>query len=287
MSKTVYVLSLDCEATGLSKYSDQIVEIGLTIFIFDGDTFKELAPFREYVRPTRTRMSKGAIVVTGITDTQLQNKPTVEIVLENMLKHINQTCINTSADRCLLAYNGFGYDIPLIVAELSRYTNPLHFFRRLKLSYIVDILYWSKEYLDKTHLTRRANGQCSYKLGDVYRSVCGKKLQGAHGALEDCRAVVALLRTPPFEAFVRDVLCTFCTGTATPAENNAYMTNPISFVRTCVTKGKFENVNKTKQKSIYELLQQMTASTKRPREPEPLTEELQTKKQKPSLTCFV
>ena len=272
MPKPIYILSIDCEATGLSKHTDQIVEIGLTIYSFDNDsTFHELEPYRAYVRPTLVKMSKGASKVTGITDAVLQKEPTIDVILNNMLLHINKVCTNMKTERCLIAYNGLGYDIPLIVAELSRFTKPLDFFRRMRLTQIIDVLYWSRQYLDKTHLLRRANGQCSFKLGDVYKVVCGKKLQGAHGALEDCRAVVDILRTAHFKAFLKDVLKPCC---YTEGENENmidttcnYIVNPISFVRVCATKcqNELQNKNNTTQKSIIEFLEKMNSCSSKKR----------------------
>ena len=255
----VYVLSLDCEATGLSKYTDQIVELGLTIYRFKSTTrtFQELKPFRSYVRPTLLKMSKGATEITGITNDSLDNEAIISIVLDNMLTHINTVCEDTTLERCLVAYNGIGYDIPLLVSELSRYTKPLVYFRKMKLSYFVDVLFWSRQHLDKTYLLRRANGRCSYKLGDIYKVVCGKKLQGAHGALEDCRAVVDILKTSPFVSFLENVLyscCCVCANETLPT--CTYMVNPIMFVRNCVSKLQTTK-GQQQQTSILELLKRM------------------------------
>jgi DNA polymerase III epsilon subunit-like protein len=273
MSKgNIYLLSLDCEATGLSKYSDQITEIGLSIYEYtsgdgDGGTFRELESFREYARPTIVKMTRGALVVTGITNEFLKDKSTIDVVLNNMMVHINKVCMNPNVERCLVAYNGIGYDLPLIVAELSRFTQPLQYFRRLRLSQIVDVLYWSKERLDTTYLVRRSNGQCSYKLGDVYKVVCGKKLVGAHGALVDCRAVVDMLQSIPFQPFLTDVLKPFCRPSLNderPTKTRcSYLVNPISFVRTCVnTHDTKKNTKDRNQLSIVDMLQHLN-STKR------------------------
>jgi hypothetical protein len=94
-----------------------------------------------------------------------------------------------------VSYNGFQYDIPLVVAELERgkVGSALPYFRQLKIGRTVDVLPLGRSTLDTVCLKRRKNGSCSYRLGDVYESLCHCVLDGAHGALADCRAVLRIL----------------------------------------------------------------------------------------------
>jgi len=200
-------------------------------------TFTKCGVFREYVRPTIARMSKGASMVTGITDEKLCTAAPIEPVFGRMLEFIKQTC-REPYDRYMLVYNGLGYDIPLIVAELERYTRAVDYVRNMRLTKIIDVLYWCRQHIDKTSLVRRSTGQASFKLSDVYKATMGKKLDGAHGALADCCAVVDMLQTPLFQKFVEMVLIPSCRSqscaTDDPlAELSNCCVNPMTFVRNC------------------------------------------------------
>jgi DNA polymerase III epsilon subunit-like protein len=216
-----YILAIDCEATGLSKFTDQIVEVGLVIYVLDSCTHRLqfISQYRELVCPQLATMSTGATKVTGITMSMLQGQRTCGPVLCNMAEHISEHC-SEDWERFLVTYNGHAFDIPLLVAELQRaHENPVQYFRKLKITRMFDMLLWSRENLDSTKLIRKANGRCSYRLGDVYQCICGHALEGAHGALADCTALVRLLE---FEDYypLHTELCTPTAGT-----------NPMTLVR--------------------------------------------------------
>ncbi len=67
---------VDIETTGLSKDKDSIVEIG-AIKVVDG---KKKEVFEQLINPER-KMPCGAMMVTGITDDMLEDKPTIEQVM--------------------------------------------------------------------------------------------------------------------------------------------------------------------------------------------------------------
>ena len=67
---------VDIETTGLSKDKDSIVEIG-AIKVVDG---KKKEVFEQLINPER-KMPSGAMMVTGITDDMLEDKPTIEQVM--------------------------------------------------------------------------------------------------------------------------------------------------------------------------------------------------------------
>ena len=224
---TMYLLSLDCEATGLSKYTDQVTELGLAIYLVrPGPVFEELPHFCTRVCPT-IEISRGAQDVTGLTLAQLVGMPKVKNALRAMMDHVHAICTQ-DYERHLVAYNGIGYDLPLLIAELHRSReNPTDYFRRLRLSSVLDVLVWGKEHLDRTGLRRRKDGRCSYRLGDVNKAACHRTLEGAHGALADCCAVVEMLKTPLFRPFCDTVLAPggCCSG-------GDFMVNPMTLVRT-------------------------------------------------------
>lgn len=192
-----YLISFDCESTGLSCERDQIVEFGAAVWLYDGTEFSEIGTFCQYAKPTIATMSKGAYLVTGINMDKLRDMPPIHIVLGQFTKFIDNTCVDDTIPRILLSYNGFRYDIPILVNELERCpsTSAITYFRRLKIELAIDVLPFCRQYIEKTDMKRRADGGCSFKLGDVYASMCKRELSGAHGALADSRAVLDVVTT--------------------------------------------------------------------------------------------
>jgi DNA polymerase III epsilon subunit-like protein len=246
----VYYISLDFESTGLSKVSDQITEIGVCIGhhnrCIDG-TIDVIATFSEYVRPTRAEISKGAEIVTGITREMLRDKDTVDQVLPRLAAFIDAHCTK-SIPRVLVAYNGLQFDLPLLVAELSHFTNPEKFIRSLRLEAVMDPLVWGRTQLDKTKLLRRTNGRCSYKLVDVYKSITGNTLEGAHGATADCRAVLDLMTYSDMKEMCPNDFTT----------DSDYCRNPHAVVRQCMG-----TTSKTTTKKRVRTIRDMLTSPKR------------------------
>jgi DNA polymerase III alpha subunit (gram-positive type) len=204
-----YLISFDCETTGLSTERDQIVEFGAAIQSWDSlnGTLVDLESFTLHAKPAMAKMSKKAEEITGISMNMLHDKPNIIIVLDKFLQHVERICSDLLIPRIFVSYNGFQYDIPLMVMELERHKrSAIAYFRQLKLHCTVDLLPLARSCVDSTCLKRKANGSCSYKLGDVYRSVCSKPLINAHGALVDSQAVLTLLSFPCFQNALRDLL---------------------------------------------------------------------------------
>lgn len=230
-----YLISIDCESTGLSVYNDQIVEFGGAVTLWDSDTgsMEDLDGFREYVKPTIATMSKKASEITGIQNDMLEHSPHARTVLQHFVEHINTVC-KENYQRLLLSYNGFKYDIPLICNELERIDEAyaLKYFRQLCIAYTIDVLPFCIDELDTTQLKRKANGSCSYKLGDVYSSICKCPLENAHGALEDSMAVIKILKTDL--ALLERFKCTV--SALESCVDTAQCKNPMSLVRSIVGK---------------------------------------------------
>lgn len=245
-----YLLSIDCEATGLSKFTDQIVEVGLTIHELDqtSHTIHMVSEFRELVYPDQVQMSDGATKVTHITMDQLVGKRRCGDVLQTMSQHIQEHCTDLTLERFLLTYNGHTFDLPLIVAELTRSNMcSVQFFRSLCITRTVDMLPWCRLHLDTTRLIRKADGKCSYRLGDVYQRICGKPLEGAHGALQDCAALAELMS---FEDFFQ-----LHTDLVNPTSEK-YALNPMQLVRTILIQLKMKT-KEHKRKRVRTLLDMM------------------------------
>lgn len=220
----MYLLFLDFEATGLSRYNDQIVQIGMCIAKWGGsDTVPEkLTPsFQCYVKPSIATMSEKARQITGITMEQLATAESLDCVLGRWLTYIESVCVDPTYPRILLTYNGFGFDIPLLVSELERQKpqSAVQFIRRMRLEYMIDLLPVVRTHGDTTKLKRRANGVCSYTLSDVYAALVGQPLVGAHDALVDCLALIDLVPLLPIRTILMD------TGSS-PARKN-----PVHYVK--------------------------------------------------------
>ena len=241
-----YIISFDTESTGLSTYSDQIVEFGAVLTLWDAETGVStmLPQFTEYAHPTHATMSRKAVELTGITMASLLGKPPIQTVLDNFLAHVDMVCDDPDVPRLLLSYNGFRYDIPLVVAELERSgASAIAYFRQLRLQHAIDVLPFGRACIDTSILTRKANGSCSYRLGDVYASVCRCPLVDAHGAISDSQAVLDILHCPEIQVCFQALVA--------EAPDNNHCQNPMALVRTAVARitAKKSGLGETKKTS--------------------------------------
>ena len=227
-----YLISFDCESTGLSIYNDQVVELGAVVNLWDIDqnSMQTIGTFAEYARPTKTQMSNKAAEITGISMDFLQDKSTIDSVLQKFNTFINKTCDQENVKRILVSYNGFSYDVPIIVHELERLRteSSLSYFRSLRIDHALDMLHFCREHVDTSKLVRKANGSCSYKLGDVYMSMCHTPLSNAHGALVDSRAVLDIIA-------VEDVQCKL-SEFIDDIKDCQHCKNPMTLVRNILSK---------------------------------------------------
>ena len=204
--KKFYVISFDLETTGRNVRIDTICEFGFAMYLFDFSIdaekrtlldlhVEELKPFHTYCKPS-TAMHPEACEVHGLTEAFLSDKPLPNACFDRLQEHLDQTLSDPSIPRVLLAYNGRSFDLPLVVHEAHRHrSDVIHYFRCWKITMFIDVLLFNRQFLDPSKLLRKANGRCSYKLGDVYKALFAKTLVGAHGALEDSSAVVEIVKS--------------------------------------------------------------------------------------------
>ena len=228
-----YIISFDLESTGLSTYTDQVVEFGAAIVRWDSVTgeMQALESFARYAKPTEAKMGRRAEELTGIRPEDLKGAAPIKAVLDLFRDHLEATC-EEPIPRLLLSYNGFAYDIPMLVAEILRYGgSPATYFRLLRMESTIDVLPFGRSCFDTSRLVRRANGTCSYRLGDVYQAFCKCPLDGAHGAMADSLAVLDILRAEevmaPFKAAVEQ---------CSEMPDCAYRRNPMALVRTIMAR---------------------------------------------------
>jgi DNA polymerase III epsilon subunit-like protein len=231
------LISLDVETTGLSTVRAEITQIGVALERWTIDqgqvlTFP-LAPFCSYVKCTQTEeFDEKVIELTGITQATVANASSFAVVIKHMLAHLDLHCGEST--RVLATYNGDGYDLPVVAAELARHLgeDAGAFMRKLKLTYNLDLLKCGRRCIDSTLLLRTITGRSSFRLGDVYRSLLGKPLEGAHDALQDANAVLTLLTHDQFRTHIVSDLQTANINECT------YLTNPMTVLNGCLERYK-------------------------------------------------
>lgn len=142
------IVFLDIETTGLSLTNDRIVQFGMVI----GDNH-----YNWLINP-EIEISLGAFKVHKISNSDVKDKPTFRQVAENIFNLLDGKTIGT--------YNGNSFDIPIIIKEFKR----------------CGIDWKPKEKIDVFNIWKSLENQ---KLTTCYFRFTGKKLDGAHDALED------------------------------------------------------------------------------------------------------
>ena len=132
-------------------------------------------------------MATAAQRVTGISPHQLASAPPFRDVWQALIRHLDIP----PGDVALVGHNSRTYDDVLLVAELNRVGLDPH-------SPFGPQVVGQPECFDTLQAARLAGGKqrlntADVKLSTLYRAVTGTTLEGAHEALADCRAVVALL----------------------------------------------------------------------------------------------
>jgi len=121
----------------------------------------------------------------------------------------------------------------------------------------VDALLQAREHIDRGRLTRTKNGNVSFKLGNVYQALTGKYLQGAHGALADAVAIIALYRES--SAMTKSLMdCLTSTG-----EKPCWASNPLSLVRARVKQCKEKNAKPTTSMDVAAVVAAIKKKKKR------------------------
>jgi len=153
----------DLETTGINVEKDKIVQIAM-IRIEPGG---ERATLDTLVNPERP-IPPEASAVHGTMDADVQDQPTFSQIRRQVEEFL------TDAD--LAGFNSVNFDLPLLQAELQRAGSEMDFpgIRHLDAMKIF-------------HRMERRDLTAAYKL------YCGKELTGAHNALADTEATLAIL----------------------------------------------------------------------------------------------
>ena len=101
---------LDCETTGLDSEADQIIEIAVTKFSFEG----VIEEFETLVNPQR-EISPESIAIHHITQEMVQHKPTIAEVLPRVLEIIQHY---------IIVGHGIKFDIEMVAKAAERSQQP-------------------------------------------------------------------------------------------------------------------------------------------------------------------
>ncbi len=199
----VLYLYFDLETTGLSKWVDRIVQIGMMAVLKKNDSQTTILEFETLVNPDK-QINPSASIKTGIYNKDLINAPKTKDALLNLfekIKHLKKQ--NPSVPVYLVAYNGIQFDFPMLICELIRY-NMIYILSLTQYGVdgFLDPLLWARDSLDTTCLIRRSNGTCSYTLSDVYIALHGTKMDNAHTALADTQGLKSICSHKTFGSMI-------------------------------------------------------------------------------------
>lgn len=155
-------IAFDLETTGLSAYSDRIIELSAVVF----ENFKPVAEFSTLVNPER-RISPSASAVNGISDEDVKDAPYIHEAIENFCDFIGADALN--GDIPMVAHNA-DFDIKFLLTAFQTCGVNANIF-------LQDTLYMSRWMNpDLPH----------HKLADVARHF-GICQQNAHRTFDDAR----------------------------------------------------------------------------------------------------
>lgn len=175
---------IDVETTGLSPYSDRIVELSiLKVYPDDTEEYKNHRVNPEIPIPTE------ATAIHGITNSDVASEP----VFRQYAKSIRDFL----EDCDIAGFNVIKFDLPFLEAEFARAS--VEFSRQGR--YFVDsqVIYHQREPRD---------------LQAAYQKYCGKEMKNTHNAEEDAKAASEVLagQLQIYEDLPKDVpsLCALC-----------------------------------------------------------------------------
>lgn len=164
MKITLPLVCLDVESTGVWVEKDKIIEIALVKYALDGRT----ETFHHRVHPGIS-IPAAVTKLTGITDQDVKDSPLFKEVAREALEFIGDSDLG-----------GFGierFDLPLLEREFNE--------AGIKFEWKCRKIYDAQKVF---HLNEKRD------LSAAYKFYCDKDLVGAHSALADTEAVLAILK---------------------------------------------------------------------------------------------
>ncbi len=158
------IVFLDIEATGLNVVRDRIVQLAMIKYHADGSEPSE----REYLINPGVPISEEAMAVHGIKPSDVARKPTFPQLAQEIYDFIGKSDIG--------GYRSNQYDIPMLMEE----------FDRAGIEFRLD----GRKLVDVQRIFYKMEPRT---LEAAHRFYCGSEMEGAHDALNDVRATVAVL----------------------------------------------------------------------------------------------
>jgi len=195
----------DVETTGLNVIRDRIIQIAMVKLHKNGKPDEELSMLINPGIP----IAEEAMKVHGITPKDLANKPTFAQVAQKIQDFIG------NAD--LGGYNSNRFDVPMLMEEFARVGMEFDISKR--------------RLIDAQRIFYKMEPRT---LVAAYRFYCQKELEGAHDALADVRATLAVFKGQIKTYEGKDLLDEDGNTIPTPIKNDMQtiheFTNDLNFV---------------------------------------------------------
>lgn len=206
---SVLTVAYDLETTGFNMDEDRIVQFAAVVVCITGAEDNGSGSlglssvgvrgscdhFVSMVNPGGRRMHPRASLVTGITNRQVENAEPFQVVWGRFMKFLRAHLGDYPMDRAwklrLVGHNSRKFDDIMLCATLGRHDNT------------IPTPFCGAEVVcsDTLCAAKKAGLPVSNrKLGTLFQWCTGNPLCGAHDALVDCRAVVALLSSDALRA---------------------------------------------------------------------------------------
>lgn len=232
------VVFFDIETTGLDKFRNRIIQIGLTVIDCNGTTIET----KEYsINPDdgigTYEVSDEAMKVNGVSLESLKNKKTLIGIADEL--------IETFKGRDLGGCNILNFDIPFLTEQFNRIGKTINLYD----CNVIDIY----------RIVTKAEPR---KLSDLVKRFCDRELDDAHSALNDTMATYKVFNKMVLQFGLSDFTNKQLHEYAFGADDNLYLDNDKKLK--AVLNGNKELVDATltfgkhKDKSLFHLIKSDT-----------------------------
>jgi DNA polymerase III epsilon subunit-like protein len=184
---------LDIESTGPDPCHDRIFQLAAIASVHKKQVG---APFSAFVNP-EVPISPIARKITGKSMEDVKNAASISQVLELFFTWINSIRSNSAQTCVFIAHSGARFDFLILWNEMNRAGFDLeNTMQSIGWTYIFDTYLWMKKFAPKTKLVL-IRGRPSLSLSNLYLALCKEKLENAHDALVDTRALFNICQALP------------------------------------------------------------------------------------------
>lgn len=190
LNKDTFVC-FDCESTGLDPKTDEIVEIAISVFTFEG----EITSYETLVNPGRP-IPEDAIKIHNITNEMVQNQPSIKEVLPKVISLIGEHTIvghSITFDINLLCNASKKHAVPCYINE-NAFIDTLRLARLYGQSPVNSLEKLREHFNIPAEGAHRAMNDVRVNI-DIFKHLC-KGFQTTESVLERLKKPVAL-RTMP------------------------------------------------------------------------------------------